>query len=301
MKRATILGMIAVGAALLLAACQGHPATVPAVMPTETAQSAQALPVVVTAAAQPTATAVPTTQPAETAAVSTGAEGTAQAYFTALANGDFESAAAQYSNFSLLAQGLTRSEAARALRSQQQKSAARWSNLQIVETRDWSEQTALVHVRYDLEQTDAQTGKSAATAQDEWWPLRKEAGVWRYNRLNLIDTRTLDVKEQTTNGLTIKPLQLNRYSDHISLITLVQNQTMDAITLGQTNEDLATFTIGGKPVAAQAAQWIFPRLRSDPDVEFVVKGLFDPFPDRVVIRQWKNLQVPPWFDFELTE
>ena len=31
-----------------------------------------------------------------------------------------------------------------------------------------------------------------------------------------------------------------------------------------------------------------------------VKGLFTSYPERVIIRQWKNLKVAPWYDFKFS-
>jgi hypothetical protein len=223
---------------------------------------------------------------------------TVQDYFAALQNGDGDGAAKYFSNFSLMVAEITRGEAAGAIKDQVAQ-GTKWSALQVLESRAFDQRTSLVHVRYQLTGKDAKTGEEVQSKPDEWWALRLESGQWRYNRDNLIDFQTLDEPQQTTAGLTVKPLQVTRYTDHLRLTLLVQNQTNDAIVLGQPNEIMATFLFGDQQVQAEPARLIFERLRSYPDTAIDVVGLFENYPDGVVIRQWKNLKVEPWFRFEL--
>jgi hypothetical protein len=95
-------------------------------------------------------------------------------------------------------------------------------------------------------------------------------------------------------------VRLARYSDHMTLTLLVQNSTNDPIVLGQTNEVLAAFTFKDQTVEAVKKQMVFQRLRTYSDVTIEVKGLFSSYPEEVIIRQWKNLQVAPWYDFKFS-
>ena len=135
------------------------------------------------------------------------------------------------------------------------------------------------------------------TSVDEWWPIRLESGQWRYNRNNLIDYQTLDVPVQTTAGLTVKPRQIARYTDHLRLTLLVQNQTNEAIVFGQPNEVMATFLFGDKPVETRNTRLIFEPHRSYPDTAIDLQGMYETFPDGIILRKWKGLQVKPWFEF----
>ena len=83
--------------------------------------------------------------------------------------------------------------------------------------------------------------------KDELWPMRFENGAWRYNWNNLIDFRTLDARSQTMNGITIMPVQINRFSDRVQLAMLVQNRTNETIVFGQVNEILGTFILANRP------------------------------------------------------
>jgi hypothetical protein len=127
-----------------------------------------------------------------------------------------------------------------------------------------------------------------------------ENNRWLYNRNNLIDFHSLTMDEQTMAGLRVRPVRLARYSDHMALTLLVQNTTNDTIVLGQTNEILAAFTFKDQTVEAVKKQMIFQRLRSYSDATIEVKGLFTSYPERVIIRQWKNLKVAPWYDFKFS-
>jgi hypothetical protein len=220
---------------------------------------------------------------------------TVQAYADALQRGEIDSAAALLSDYSLMVAELTRSEAAAEL--QARMSAEQWSDFQIHETRAISPKTVLAHVTYNLQIQNPTDGNSVTTPADEWWPVRLENGQWRYNRANLVDFVTLDVEEQTTAGLTIKPTLMERYSDRILLSLLVQNRTNEPIVLGQVNETMAAFLFGDRRVEAEKNRLIFEPLRSYPDATVMVKGQFDSYPDGVVIREWKNVTTAPWYDF----
>ena len=237
------------------------------------------------------------------------AKKTVEDFFAALAEKDYESAAGLYSNFSLMVDEVTRGEAAAELKARAAR-GEKITNWETVETRDFDERTRLVHVVYKVsveekatatpkaKVTPTATAEAAPASMDEWWPVRLENGQWRYNRNNLIDFQTLDTPTQTTGGLTVKPRQLTRYSDHLRLTLLVQNQTNETIVLGQPNEVMAVFLFGDKPVEADKTRLIFERLRSYPDTAIELKGLFEEYPDGIIIRQWKGLKVEPWYTFE---
>jgi hypothetical protein len=120
-----------------------------------------------------------------------------------------------------------------------------------------------------------------AAALENWAPVQLE----QHDRFQ--DPR----REQTTAGLTLKPLQMTRFSDRIRLTLLVQNSTNDPIVLGQSNEILGAFKFGDQVKEAEKVQYIFQRLRTYADTNLEVKGLFDEYPNSVEIRRWKNIQV----------
>jgi hypothetical protein len=283
---------------LFLAGCQGSPA--PKLVPTRQPPVHTLAPAAVST--QPAAVEAPapteTTLPAAAPTVDPAVQ-TAQKYAAALQAGDFHAAAALLSNFSLMVDRMTSSEASDEL--QLRMAREKWSDFQVKETRSFNEKTTLVHVTYQVQMKDAKTGQSTQTQVDELWPVRLEYGKSLYNRGNLIDYHTLDVLEHTTAGLTVKPRRLTRYSDRIRLTFLVQNQTNDPIVLGQTNEVAAAFLFGDQKIEAEKTQLIFDTLRSYPDTVLEVKGLFDHYPDGIVIRQWKNIQVSPWFTFQFSQ
>jgi len=252
--------------------------------------------------AVPTITRTPIpTEPAHTATSPTiiPAAVTVMQFAEAVKNSDFETAAGLFSNFSLMIAKMTRSEAAVLLQSQM--ASKQWVDFKVMDTRSFNEKTVLVHVTYSLNTKDPKTGESTSTVADELWPVRLENGMWLYNRENLIDFHTLDVAARTTAGLTLKPRQLTRYSDHLSLTLLAQNQTNEPIVLGQGNEIMALFLFGEMKVEAEKARFIFDKLRSYPDTVIIVKGEFGSYPDGVIIRQWKNYKTDPWFNFQFSE
>ncbi|MBE0696993.1 MAG: hypothetical protein IH586_08715, partial [Anaerolineaceae bacterium] len=301
MKRNQIRNsMILFLAVLLLAACQ---------LPQQSGSVNSA--VQPTAAVlQPTITPLPrptkTPRPAPTAtldpvvAQSALAEDSVKEYFAALEKQDFEKAADLLSTFSLTVFEITRGDAVSAL-SQQRADGAAWSGLEIVETKPFNQQTLLVHVKYTLAgkdpaNKDAKTGASAETeeSRDEVWVVRQEAGEWRCNWNNLIDYRTLDVDAQTLNGVTVKPVQANRFPDRIQLVMLVQNRNNEPVVFGQVNEILGTFYFGSQAIEAEKTQFVFNPLRTVPDFKLEVKGTFDTYPDSIEIRKWKTYNVKPW-------
>jgi hypothetical protein len=260
----------------------------------------------------------------------------AKAYFAAVADGNSEAAAQLLSNFSLVVFEMTRGDAVSALQAQK-IAGARWADLQVLETKRFDEDTILVHVTYTVSQklpptvtpTASKTPNSAtatvqagktpvatatpaqagtvnpgptaipADVKDELWPFRLENGAWRYNWNNLIDFRTLNAPAQTMNGVTLLPLQLNRYSDRIALVVLVQNRTTESVVFGQLNETLGTFQFGDQTVVAETTRWILNPLRSVPGATLEIKGLYAAFPDSVEIRKWKTYNVDPWYIFQL--
>lgn len=299
-----------------------------AAQPTEAAPEPSATPTILVS----TPTTIPTQDAAKVQADAAGQ--TAQAYFDAVAGGDTEAAAELLSSFSLMVFEITQGDAASALNAQL-IDGLRWSDLVIEETIPFDEDTILVRVAYTQanvgkpgEQTPTAapsptakaTAKAAAAGQkpaaatpaedaaagpangetvEALWPMRLENGAWLYNWENLIDFRTLDARAQTMNGVTVMPVQMNRYSDRIALSMLVQNRTNASVVFGQANETLGTFTFNDQAVTAEKTQWILNPLRSVPDATLEVKGLFQAYPDSIAIRTWNNYDVEPWYVFQL--
>ncbi len=218
-------------------------------------------------------------------------------YFAALESGDFELAAERLSKFSLAVFQMTRGDAVSALKNLRAAGAA-WSGLKITGTQVFDPQTVLVGVQYTLAGQDAEK-KATEVIRDEVWVFRQEVGEWRYNWSNLIDYRTLDVDPQTLNGLTLKPVQANRFPDRIQLVMLAQNRSSEPIVLGQVNEILGTFYFGSQAIEAEKIQKVLNPQRTVPDLTLEVKGTFTDFPDSIEVRKWKNYNVKPWFVFQL--
>jgi hypothetical protein len=257
----------------------------------------------------PAATALPTVLPtavsnlAPTAAPTADntlqlAEKAVQDYFDALSKGDASAAAKLLSTFSLAHASMTRGDAADELKAEMAL-GTQWSDLKIQGSQHFDATTILVHVAYTRTDADAKTGKSTSTSVDEQWPVRLEAGQWRYNRGNLIDFHTVDVPERTLSGLTVKPREIDRYSDHLSLILLVQNATGDAIAMGTSNTVLATFHFGEQKVDAVQKVIVIDRLRSYPAVSIEASGQFAAYPDSVDLIQYIHYSGGPWFTFQL--
>lgn len=258
-----------------------------------------------------TPTAVSPTAPAETAV---------QDYFAALASGDVSGASKLLSAFSLMQAKTTAGSVANQLAEQKLKGAT-WSGLEIKDSQVFSDNTVLVHVQYQLAgglpqgtmtpvptATTAPAGQATVTpaaqtpAQvDEVWPVRLEAGKWLVNWNKVIDYETLTTPVQQASGLTIDPLKVTRYSDHLTLTLLVQNATNEAIVIGQQNQVLATFHFGDQAVDAVNTRYIIDSMRSYSDIEISVPGLFKSYPDSVDLVKFKNFPTQkPWFSFKLS-
>jgi hypothetical protein len=339
MKKSTFTILtILILAGMVLSACQARPASA-AIVPTSQAESILIPTAVAPAPTQPPVptqepTAAPTPNPDPAQPQDAEASAAAQAYFDAISSGDTQKAADLLSSFSLMVFESTRGDAVTALQ-KEKIDGMRWSNLQTQGTQAFDSQTILVHVTYSVSQKDpaAASATPAATAvktttatsaaktatttaptktvsipapttapvdtRDELWPFRLEYGSWHYNWKNLIDFRSMNATAQTMNGITLMPLQLNRYSDRLQLTLLVQNRTNEAVVFGQANETLGTFHFGDQSVLAEKAQWILNPLRSVPAAALEAKGLFSTYPDTIEIRKWNNFNVKPWYVFQL--
>jgi len=271
-----------------------------------------------TATPRPTKTPRPTATPTQDAAQARAEQAGAavQAYFAALEAQHFEEAASLVYEFSLMVFNMTRGDAVSALY-QQRASGAAWSGLEIAAVTPFDQNTMLVSVKYSTApaaQTDTATMPTATASakatptseslpahenREEVWPMRFENGAWRYNWNNLIDFRTLEVEAQTLNGITVKPIQANRFTDRIQLVMLVQNRNNAPVVFGQANEILGTFYFAGKAIEAEKTQIVLNPLRSVPNFTLEVKGSFNDYPDSIELRRWKNYNVEPWFTFQL--
>jgi hypothetical protein len=251
----------------------------------------------------PTPTPAPTDTPVPTpTAVTTSdlAAGAAQKYFGFLQSGDFAAAAGMTSNLSRFAFKLTSSGIAAALTAEQQAGAA-WSNFQVVGTQQFNATTTLVHVTYNLATKDAKTGQVTQAAKDELWPIVLENSSWLYNWNNIIDFNTLTtVPYQAANGLTVTLLQVARYTDHMTLTLMAQNNSNDAIVIGSSSQILATFHFGGQSVDAASTQYVIDRLRGYSNIDVTVPGLFTSYPTSIDLIKYKNYPTEkPWFTFNL--
>ena len=250
-----------------------------------------------------TQTPLPTNTPAPTptaTSATNAAVQTVQQYFAALQNSDFAAASRLISVFSLRTFRMTAGDVIAALTTQK-SAGTRWSDLQVVDSQVFDDQTVLVHVAYRLTTRDAKSGEDVVTQKDELWPVRLEYKNWRYNWNNLIDFHTLGFETQTTAGLSMTPLQITRYADRISLTLLAQNRTNETIVIGTRNQTLATFYFGDQAVDAENTLYVFEPLRSNPNVTIELKGLFTSYPDAVEIVKYNNYQVAPWYTFGLAE
>ena len=242
--------------------------------------------------------AVPTATP--TLAVSQLAEKAAQTFFDELMNGNSQGAAAQYSDYSLRISNISRNDAADRLK-EQMLNGYQWSDLNVKEIQFFDEKTCLIQVTFQLAIKDGQTGEITKSIHEEWWPIRLEEGEWHYNIDNLIDNKTLVIEQKYTGGLTVKPLDMTRYTDRIIVHLLIQNQSNETMVLGQANEILATFVFDDKSIEAENKQFIIERLRSYTDIELEIKGLYSNYPNELILRQWKNYNTDPWFTFSLIQ
>jgi hypothetical protein len=279
-----------------LAGCQSAPtptAPAPTLPPAPTSAS-----VTGPTAAAVSPTAEPTAAPTDAPDPTQGAVETVQAYFAALEKGDYHTAGGLISIFSLLVDGLSPTDGTAELQAAMAGGEA-WSGLKVSGAEALDGKTVLVQVSYSHTIKDAASGKPATQVMDEVWPVRQEAGGWRYNRGNLVDYHTLDVAAQTTAGLTIQPQQLLRYSDHLRMVFLAQNSTNEPISLGQPSEVEAAFYFNGKAVEMERKWLVFDRLRSYPQAEIELAGWYSSYPEKVEIRRWKNYTTPPWFTFDL--
>jgi hypothetical protein len=256
------------------------------------------------ATAAPTSTPAPTNTPEPTASTVSPSEEAIQAaqdYFAALQQGDFSAASKLVSSFSLLANRLTAGDVVDALTQQKAKGAV-WSGFNVVGSQVFDANTVLIHVTYQLSSVDAKSGKPVQTQMDELWPFRLERKVWRYNWTNIIDFETLGSEAKLSNGLTIKPMQLTRYSDRIRLTVMAQNGTAESIVVGgTTNQQLGAFHFGSQTVQAENTRYLFDAYRSYTDISIDVKGLFKTYPDAVELVQYKSTTAGPWFTFALSD
>jgi hypothetical protein len=284
---------------LVFSGCQAAPQSIPAPTNIVPLNTLQPLPTAAAASDKtPTPRSPSPVAPAVTAPPDEAITA-AQAYVTDILAGNATGAAGRLSSYSLMVEEITHTEAAQKL--QAQFVAEKWSNVQVLSAAPFNQKTSLVHVTYQVERKVAKTGESSQTQVDELWPLRLENGEWKINAEKLIDYHTLEVPEQTQNGLTIKPRRIALYTDAVRLTLLVQNRSNEPIVLGQPNEILAAFVFGDQHVEADKTRFIFDRLRSYPDVTITLKAALSSYPDGIIIRQWKNVKTAPWFTFAFNQ
>jgi len=253
--------------------------------------------------------------------VTAAAVSQAKAYFADLQNKDFTAASRLTSIVSLSYAGLTRPQAASSLQAQS-LAGTTWSNLQIVDSQVFSDDTILVHVTYTAGTTtgtatpqatatatlqiaasataQASTSTTAAAQKDEVWAFRLESGSYLYNWDNLIDTKTVEVDAQTANHITIQPTQLVRFTDHLELHFMMQNKTSDVVYFVQSYDTLAIFHFGDQVVEAAKSdnQIVISGLRTAYDEKIVVKGLYTSYPTWVEIKKWQGYAPNPWYTFQ---
>jgi hypothetical protein len=282
-------------AALLLSGCQfGARRQAGSTTPTLVAVDSAADQVTATPQPSPTRKVRPSITPSQdtSKAQLAQAEQAAHTYFDALSKGNLEAAVEQVSQYSLMVFGITSGDAVSEL--QQQKAAgSTWSDLSVLDSRVFDPKTILVHVRYTI------TTKDQADAKDELWPMRLESTAWHYNFHNLIDFRTVEVDAKSVYNITVKPTQMNRYSDHIELVMMMQNSQTETLVLGQTNEILGNFYFSGLAVEAEKTKIVLIPQRTKTDAILAVKGLYTEYPDTIEIRKWRDYKEKPWFTFAL--
>lgn len=263
------------------------------------------------AAPRPSATALPTLPPTAAPTGTTDpqqmrvdqAAQTAVDYFNAISEGNSAAAVELLSSFSLMVFQMTRSQAAELLQAQY-AGGQRWSDFKLLDTQTDGDVTLLLHVRYTetagSTQATSTTQAAAGTPStvEAVWPMRLEQGVWRYNWNDLVDFHTLNAKAQAVNDITILPVQMNRYSDHLDLVMLVQNHQNQLVVFGQNNETLGIFHFGDQRVTAEKNRWVLNALRSTPDVTLTAQGYYETYPDSVEIRKWDNTNTAPWYTFQ---
>lgn len=265
-----------------------------------------------TATLEPTIADTPTPVPSPTSQTA-AAEQAVTDYFAALQKGDYNGASQLVSAFSRMQAQITAGD----LAAQLTKQGGTWSDLKILDSQVFNDNTTLVHVQYQFtgsvqpsgtptvqaapSATPAGTPAAATpTQKDEVWPVRLEAGKWLYNWDNVIDFNTLTTPAQLYSGLTLEPLKVTRYSDHLTLTFLAQNATAEAIVIGQQNQILATFHFGSQTVNSVNTQYIIDAYRSYTNIDVTVPGLFKAYPDSIDLVKYKNFPTQkPWFTFTL--
>jgi hypothetical protein len=266
-------------------------------------------------AATATATPTNTSRSATAVPVTAAAVSQAKAYFADLQNKDFTAASKLISIVSLSYAGLTRSQAASSLQAQS-LAGATWSNLQIVDSQVFSDDTILVHVTYTVSATSGipttasgpsapttASGPSATTAttqKDEIWAFRLEGGSYLYNWENFIDTKTVEVDAQTANHITLQPTKLVRFTDRLELHFIMQNKTSDVVYFVQSYDTLAIFHFGDQAVEASKNDnsIVISGLHTSYDEKIVVKGLYASYPTWVEIKKYTSYYPNPWYTFQ---
>ncbi|HSV85157.1 MAG TPA: hypothetical protein VLH85_01185, partial [Levilinea sp.] len=282
--------------AVILQACLPRPGGAAVVATPTAGDESAALPA---AARTPRSTATPapssTPSPDPLGKNIAQAEAAVRAYFNAVSAGDLQTAVGWVSSFSLMIHHMTPADATSELLAWKIAGEA-WSDFEILETTSLNEQTMLVRVSYTV---SGEENEGAHQVKEAVWPVRLEAGQWRYNWNNLIDVRRLVATAQTVNEITLLPREMKRYSDRIVLDLLVQNRSTGLVVFGQANETLGTFYFGNQAVVAEQTRWVLNPLRAAPSTTLEIRGLFETYPDRVAIRSWDQHNVDPWYVFDL--
>jgi hypothetical protein len=213
-------------------------------------------------------------------------EAATRAYYDAWLELDADRMTALISDFSLERASLSRDSARAELK---KFFFDGWilEDYEILESRMLDSTTALVRIVLKAHQ-----GSGEPSTNDLWVAFHLENGEWRINWNGIVDVMPLTTPAQSINGLEIQPVEVRRFTDHLTVVLSIRNTTPQKILWGLNNDVVLTaFFPGGGSKDLQGAYSI------EPNREFLVSsfrfdGLVEVYPE--VLRLAKFMATDQW-------
>ena len=229
-------------------------------------------------------------------------EAVTRAYYNAWRDLDADRMTPLISDFSLDHAGITRDSARAELK---KYFFDGWvvEDYEVLETRMLDSITALVRI--------VVKGRQAASERStsDWWiALKLESREWRLSWNGLVNVMPLATPAQTINGLEIQPVELQRFTDHLTVVLSIHNRNTQKILWGLNNDVVLTAFFPDRDARdLQAAYSI------EPNREFLADsckfdGFFEVYPEALRLtnfmatNQWgvPLLDAARWsYDFSL--
>lgn len=221
--------------------------------------------------------------PAENSGRADTPEKAYQAYFDAMRDNDFDQAVQWISSYSLQAEGWTRTDLRDNLKGAW-FGALRFQNLEILDVRHISADTAIIHDRITFQQGRLPT----PTVKEQWNSARLENGGWLVNAGDLLDTASISLPAKTVNGVTVRLLAIRRYTTKTRVDLQIENANRQVAWWGRGNMSRLILQSRDQTVEAPGPALRFEAQQPYPQVHIEIDQFLSNYPTYVELRNWSQ-------------